>query len=298
MLLSLLSCSVDVDTDSEANLNLNSKSAASVKSFDVYDCREDRVFRSYQFDNHGFLKKIDLFYRKLEYHFSYNSLNQVSNLTTIDASGSIIDASDLVYDPDGHLLKLGDRTFEYYEDEARYLEAEFLEYDIEVTDEFSWVENRYWEYQMTAGSPIPKFCERVEYVVTYTATGKVKVSNYCQDYSSCYYDMKDGNLITSGCGSVINQTYYDIANPLFNKATNLEYVMGFIAVDDLTLAHVLSPVVSKNLLEWTRYTPADPESSQMEYRLNIDGLPESSRVNWYYVGNYEGSCNNTIYTYY
>lgn len=297
ILLGLLACSEDSDLKPTTDYNLQLSSETTIASWEVLSCSDESVGLKYEFDTNGFLQHIDLNAYSLQYEISYNSQDRISNLTVLDATGSLIVSKDLIYDATGHLLSIGTRTFDYQEDRKLYFEAEFLETDTDIFDDIVYVENRYWEYNIAPGNPIPQFCERVEQVYTNTSTGVVTTVNSCFDQESWQLNMVDGNLSTFGTEYYANYTYNQLVNPLFNPETNMEYVFGFLVRDDDFLAFIFTPLVSRNLNAWTFYGPDDPESSLLEYRSSADQLPESSRVQWYYLGNSEGSCERSLYTY-
>ncbi len=242
----------------------------------------------YSFDDQGNLSKYRELSEDFETHFRLNTDLQITQIVTKDLSGNEIEVlQNIVYDANGNIAQINDRTFFYNPIENAYYENSDVMQDGVLLNTTS--DTNYNKYYYEEGNPLLQFC----YMIT-EVEGDI-FNEYCYEDSGWTTGVYEGN-ITSIFPHYYRYYYDDLTNPLYST-TNLKDLMAFIP-ELRQEAHRLTVFFSENNHIKTDEPGGPPDEWFSTYDFNAYALPTNEYSSYFYAGEQQGETRLSARYYY
>ncbi len=247
------------------------------------------ISRISYFDEQGNLSKYWNTIEDFETHFVINTDLQITQIVTRDLLGNDIEVlQNMIYDLNGKITQINDRTFFYNTTENAYYEnSDVMEDGVLLHTESDTTYNKFYYDE---GNPMLQFC----YMIT-EVEGDI-FNEYCLNSNSWYTGYANNNVTSFHPYPSYYRYYYDdTVSPLFSN-TNLIDIIALIPSlrsEDFRFLKFLS----KNNLTSIDDPDGPLEETQFAYDFNEYDLPTHTYSSYFYSGEQQGE-TRLIATYY
>ena len=244
--------------------------------------------RIYYFDNQGNLSKYRNATDNFETHFRLNADLQITQIVTKDLAGNEIEVlQHIIYDSNGKIAQINDRTFFYNPTENAYYENSDVMQDGVLLNTES--DTNYNKYYYQEGNPLLQFC----YIIT-EVEGDI-FNEYCLGDSGWTISFYQGNI--RSIFPHYYRYYYDtLTNPLYSN-TNLKDIMAFIP-ELREEAYRYTVFFSENNHIKTDEPGGPPDEWFSAYDFNEYALPTNKYSSYFYNGEQQGETGLSARYYY
>ncbi|MFD2822049.1 hypothetical protein ACFS5M_00105 [Lacinutrix iliipiscaria] len=244
-----------------------------VPQLKFYFDTEGQLYKIYQFDYRITPNEVRL------YNLEFDSEQKLTNITKTTSDDIIIESIDITYDSENRVTRIGDKDFEFVEDDTSYyfLTESFSE-DTYILGDYEYVEGYFEQYMVSPSNTINTKCYRFYGSEYNTVTDELDEYSYCSDFISNDYISNINNECTDAdCATFSHDSNI---NSLYSNSTNLIEVYGFLrdllgGVSNYDPFFILFSQNNLTLIDFS-----DPSSIVYEYEFNDNNLPVSSTLQW------------------
>ena len=231
---------------------------------------DEQITGRYTFDEKGRLSKFGTHWDDYTTLLKYHDDNRIKSIIRQELDGTLIEIQNVIYDVNGHVISIGERTFSYDPIDNSYTEDSSYNETVYYYDHFEEIEYSFRKYSIAnSTNPIVQYCRYEGYIITNMLSGEVTETLACNGSYQMSISYFDNNVLSRSQDSFGTSFAYDSnPNPLYHQSSNLEDILGFLYGTINTPKDQLLFTISANNRIFTHWdNDGGPETTEYIFEL-------------------------------